>query len=217
MFGAIAFAQDAQLRARFQTKSTIAVTIDGLTCNNSQGTIPALSWSFGVSRPTVASTGGGGSSTRKASLYDLNVARRADSCTPFLFATAVTGKSYKSVTIVQQDTQKDDIFTVTLQDVVISSYQLGGDQSGEVPVEQIGFNFDRICVADSVTETKACWDLRTARFLSKSPGLSADNGAGAINEKPPYPGRLSSVGWSLILWECGATVAPCYFTVRLEK
>lgn len=164
MFAATTVAQDAQLRARFQTKSTIAVTIDGLTCNNSQGgTLPALSWSFGVSRPTVPSTGGGGASTGKTTLSDLNVTRRADSCTPFLFAAAVSGKAYKSVTIVQQDTQKDDIFTVTLQDFLISSYQLGGDQSGEVPAEQIGLNFDRICVADSVTETKSCWDLKTAR------------------------------------------------------
>jgi Type VI secretion system effector, Hcp len=95
-------------------------------------------WSFGVTPPSVTSTGGGGASGGKAALSDLSVTRRADSCTPFLFAAAVSGKGYKSVTIVQQDTQKDDIFTVTLQDVVISSYQLGGDQSGEVPPSRSG-------------------------------------------------------------------------------
>jgi hypothetical protein len=41
-FVAPSFAQDAQARARFQGKSSIAVTIDGLTCNNSQGTIPGV-------------------------------------------------------------------------------------------------------------------------------------------------------------------------------
>lgn len=163
MLGSVLFAQAAQAHARFQLKSTIAVTVDSLTCNNGQGTIPALSWSFGASRSTSGSTGTGGISVGKATLTDLSVTRRADGCTPILFEDAMTGGRIKQVTIVQQDTQKDDVFTVTLQDVVISSYQLGGDQSSELPAEQIGFNFAKICVADSVTGTKACWDLRAAR------------------------------------------------------
>jgi type VI secretion system secreted protein Hcp len=162
LLGVNSFAQNSQGRGRFEPKSTIAVTVDGLTCNNGQGTIPALTWSFGVTVPTSVSTGGGGGAG-KANLSDLTVTRRADGCTPILFEDVVTGKRIKQVTIVQQDSQKDDIFTVTLQDVIISSYQLGGDQSSELPVEQVGFNFAKICVADSVTGTKACWDLRTGR------------------------------------------------------
>ena len=150
-----AFAQNG--RGRFETKSTVSVTIEGLTCDGSQGTIPALSWSFGVTVPT---TGGaaGGAITGKAVLSDLNVTRRADGCTPTLFAASVTERVFKQVTIVQQDTQKDDVFTVTLQDVIISNYQLGGDQSNEVPSEQLGFNYRKICVADSGTGSKGCWD-----------------------------------------------------------
>ncbi|MGC2196276.1 MAG: type VI secretion system tube protein Hcp [Terriglobales bacterium] len=160
--GSSTFAQNGQGRGRFEPKSTIAVTVDGLTCNNGQGTIPALTWNFGVTVAASGSTGSGAGAT-KANLSDLNVTRRADGCTPVLFADVVTGRHISRVTIVQQDSQKDDIFTVTLQDVIISSYQLGGDQSSELPVEQVGFNFAKICVADSVTGTKACWDLRTAR------------------------------------------------------
>ena len=160
-FVAPSFAQDAQARARFQGKSSIAVTIDGLTCNNSQGTIPVLSWSFGVTQSS--STGSGGTGAGKANLTDVTVTRRADSCTPVLFGASVTGKIFKQVTIVQQAVQKDDIFTVTLSDVLISSFQLGGDQSHEVPTEQIGFSFDKICVADTGTGSKACFDLRLQR------------------------------------------------------
>jgi type VI protein secretion system component Hcp len=156
-----AFAQDAQARARFQGKSSIAVTIDGLTCNNSQGTIPALSWNFGVTQP--ADPNGSGSGAGKATLTDVKITRRADSCTPILFGASVKGNIFRQVTIVQQDPQKDDTFTVTLSEVIISSFQLGGDSSHEVPAEQIGFSFSKICVADTGTGTKSCWDLTLGR------------------------------------------------------
>jgi type VI secretion system Hcp family effector len=149
-------------RGRSDGRSTITVAVDGFTCNNNQGTIPALSWSFGVTTPTQTNTGGGGSAG-KANLSDLSLTRRADGCTPFLFAASVTGKIFKTVTVVQQDQQKDDTFTVTLQDVIISSYQLGGDHGNEVPSEQIGFSYEKICVADNGSGTKACWDLAQQR------------------------------------------------------
>ncbi len=149
-------------RARSDGRSTITVAVDGFTCNNNQGTIPALSWAFGVTTPTQVNTGGG-AGAGKANLSDLSVTRRADGCTPLLFAASVTGKVFKSVTVVQQDAQKDDTFTVTLQDVIISSYQLGGDHGNEVPSEQIGFSYEKICVADNGTGSKACWDLTQSK------------------------------------------------------
>src|SRR5690348_679253 len=127
LFVGNSLAQNGQGRGRFEPKSSIAVTADGLTCNNGQGTIPALTWSFGVSAP-VSTTGSGGGGTTKVTVSDLSITRRADGCTPILFEDVVTRKHIKQVTIVQQDAQKDDVFTVTLQDVIIDSYQLGGDQ-----------------------------------------------------------------------------------------
>jgi len=159
----VALAQNA--RARSDGRSTITVAVDGFTCNNNQGTIPALSWNFGVTTPVQTNTGGGGSGAGRAHLSDLTVSRRADGCSPLLFAASVTGKIFKSVTIVQQDVQKDDTFSVTLQDVIISSFQLGGDHGNEVPSEQIGFSYEKICVADNGTGTKACWDLNQARVF----------------------------------------------------
>jgi len=66
MLGSALFAQDAQAHARSQLKSTIAVTVDSLTGNNGQGTIPALSWSFGASRSTSGSTGARGHIRRES-------------------------------------------------------------------------------------------------------------------------------------------------------
>jgi type VI secretion system Hcp family effector len=149
-------------RGHLDNRSAINITVDGFTCNNNQGVIPALSWSFGVTTPTQTNTGGGGVSGR-ANLSDLSVTRRADGCTPLLLAASVSGKVFKSVTIVQQDVQKDDTFSVTLQDVIISSYQLGGNHSDEVPSETIGFSYEKICVADNGTGSKGCWDLTQGR------------------------------------------------------
>src|SRR5262249_40824653 len=75
-------------------RSAITVTVDGFTCNNNQGVIPALSWSFGVSNPTSGTTGTGTGSGR-AHLTDVSITRRADGCSPLLFAASVTGKNFK--------------------------------------------------------------------------------------------------------------------------
>jgi type VI protein secretion system component Hcp len=61
------------------------------------------------------------------------------------------------VTIVQQDNNKDDVFSVALEDVVISSYQLSGEISQEVPSEQIAFSFAKILITDTITGTKFGW------------------------------------------------------------
>jgi len=50
-----------------------------------------------------------------------------------------------------------------MTDVLISSFQLGGDHSDEVPSEKIGFSYEAICVADNGTGTKACWNLAQNR------------------------------------------------------
>lgn len=162
LLAASSVAQNGQGRGRLGPMSTIAVTIDGLSCANGQGTIPALTWSFGASMVTSGTSGSGGSAG-KASLSDVSITRRADGCSPTLFEDVVTGRRISKVTIVQQDTAKDDVFTVTLQNVMISSFKLGGDHASEMPTEQVSFSYDKICVADTGAGSKACWDLATGR------------------------------------------------------
>jgi type VI protein secretion system component Hcp len=120
-----------------------------------------LSWSFEASQIQVAGMSTGGASAWKANLSSLNVTKRADSCSPVLFGDVVSDRLLKTVTLVQQDSAKDDVFTVTLTKVLVSSYQLGGDQSNEIPTEQISFAFAKICVSDTQSGTKFCWDSTT--------------------------------------------------------
>jgi type VI protein secretion system component Hcp len=142
--------------------------VDGLNCSTpvGTGTFAALSWSFGANQSSTtgsASSGAGAGKASPASLTSLNLTKRADSCSPLLFGDVVSGRVLKAVTLVQQDKAKDDVFTVTLTNVSVSTYQLGGDQSSEIPTEQISFTFGKICVSDTQSGTKFCWDSTTNR------------------------------------------------------
>lgn len=160
------WAQDGLARARAAGRSEITVAVDGLNCSTSIGTgsFTALAWSFGASQPETTASGSG-ALTGKANLTSLNVTKRADSCSPALFGDVVTGKVMKSLTLVQQDHAKDDVFTLTLSNVIVSAYQLSGEQSSEIPSEQVSFTFSKICVSDSQTGTKFCWDSSTGKSL----------------------------------------------------
>ncbi len=148
-----------------QKRSTIIVTVDKLNCTTSlgtQGAFSAWSWTFGDSQAVSTATGGGGS-TGKPMFTDVSVTKRTDSCSPLLFGAVAQGQHFAKVTIVQQDSNKDDVFQVTLEDVVLSSYQLTGESNREVPTEQISFNFRKITLMDSITGTKFSWDLALGR------------------------------------------------------
>lgn len=155
-----AWAQNGQGRGR---RSTIVVTVEGLSCTTSAGTgmFPALTWSFGATQ--TVNTTGGGAGAGKANITDVTVTKRTDSCSPILFGDVATGRHIARVTIVQQDNNHDDVFNVVLQDVIVSSYQLSGTQADEVPTEQISFNFAKITLTDAISGNKFSWDLRLNR------------------------------------------------------
>jgi len=148
--------------AQNDRRSAITVSVDGLNCTSSlgAGAFPALSWTFAATDAVSTGGTGSGGSVGKTTISTLNITKRADSCSPLLFNDVVTGRHIKSVTIVQES-NRNDVFTVTLSNVIISSYQLGGDQSSAVPTEQIAFAFSKICLADSQSGTKACYNSQT--------------------------------------------------------
>jgi type VI protein secretion system component Hcp len=147
--------------------STITVTVDGLSCTTPAGTgmFSALTWGFGATLPVTSSTTGAGNSIGKASLSDVTITKRTDSCSPVLFGDVVMGGKLKKVTILQQDGNKDDVFQLTLEEVVISSYQLSGDEAHEVPTEQLTFNYKKITITDMITGTKFGWNLALNKGL----------------------------------------------------
>ncbi len=158
---AICVAASAQ-NGRSGNRSSIVVTVDGLNCSTSLGTgaFNALAWSFGATDAVSTGGTGSGGSTGKVALSTLTVSKRADTCSPRLFADVVLGRHIKTVTIVQENTRSES-FTVTLSDAIVSGYQLGGTESSELPTEQIAFEFSKICLMDVQSGTKTCYNPAT--------------------------------------------------------
>ena len=157
LFAMAALAQDAPIAdTTSRPRVTITVTVDGLSCSTSAGTgtFSALTWSFGGTETNTGTGLGAG----KANLSSLTVTKRADGCSPALFGALVSGKNFKSVPVVQQNSNKENVFTVTLNEVLISSYQIGGDVTHELPAEQVSFSFSRITFTDLQSGAKFAWD-----------------------------------------------------------
>jgi len=148
--------------AGYGANVTIAVTVDGLTCTTSAGSgaFSAQAWSFGGTQTSTGVGSGSGAGAGKASLSSLNIAKNADACSPALFTALVSGKAFKSLTVVQSS-NKEEVFTVTLSEVFISSYQLVGDLMHSLPTEQISFTFSKITFTDPQSGAKSSWNTTT--------------------------------------------------------
>jgi type VI secretion system secreted protein Hcp len=143
--------------------SSITIKVGGLTCTTSEGsgTFSATAYSFGATQPTSIGSATGGAGTGKASIMPLNVTKLFDECSPSLFGAVVTPKHFATVDLFQDDGKGHTFLTIHLEDVLISSYQIGGSQSSDSPRESIQFDFQKICVAEPGNGSKLCYDHST--------------------------------------------------------
>jgi type VI secretion system secreted protein Hcp len=142
--------------------SRITITAVGLNCTTSLGTgiFSATSYSFGATNTISTSTGGGGG-TGKATVMPLSVTKLFDECSPALFGAVVSGQSFKTVDLTQNDNKGNPILTINLQNAAITSYQIGGSEANDSPRETIQIDFEKICIANPSTSSKACFNRAT--------------------------------------------------------
>jgi len=148
--------------------------IDGVegesTDDKHRGQIEIQSWSWGVSNAgSIASGGGGGAG--KASFSDFHFTMPVSKASPKLMQAAATGEHIKSVelTLRKAGGTQMDYYKVHLQDCLVSSYQSSGSSGGDLPMEEISFNYQQISfeyvpekpdgTADAAI--KASWNLAT--------------------------------------------------------
>lgn len=107
--------------------------------------IELLSWSWGVSNPGSMATGSGGG-RGKASFQDLHMTHNIDSASHRLFAACATGEHIKEATLTQRKQGgKQEIFLkIKLTDIIVSSYQTGGNDGGGLPTEQFSLNYAKV-------------------------------------------------------------------------
>ena len=144
-------------------KSKISVVVDGLSCSTSAGpgTFAASAWTFGATNTESSGGTGGGGIAGKPVVGELNVTKAFDPCSPALFGGVVSGKHFKTLTLTQTEKKDSDYLIVTLSDVLISSYQVSGTQASEDPFESLSFSFSKICIFESASGAKFCFDKAT--------------------------------------------------------
>ena len=130
--------------------------------------IQLYNWSWGASN--AANISGGGMAVGKGQAQDLHFTKKIDRSSPNLLLNCATGEHIKSAVLVCRKAGKDqqEYLKITLSDVLVSSYQTGGNQGSLVPVDQLSFNFAKIEIeykpqkADGSLDApaKSGWDVK---------------------------------------------------------
>ena len=108
--------------------------------------IDVLSWSWGVTQQGTSGHGAG-AGAGKALPQDFHFVKKHDKASPVLFIGCATGQHYKTAILTARKAGggQQEYLKITMEDVMVSSYQVGGaESSGVVPTDQIGLNFSKI-------------------------------------------------------------------------
>ncbi|HEY5313171.1 MAG TPA: type VI secretion system tube protein Hcp [Pirellulales bacterium] len=121
--------------------------IDGESKDDAhQGEIDVQSWSWGETQSGTFG-GGGGGGAGKVSMQDFHFVMTMNKASTKLFLASATGQHIDSAVLTcrKAGTDPQEFLTITMEDVLVSSYQTGGSASGSlVPTDQISLNFGTI-------------------------------------------------------------------------
>jgi len=108
--------------------------------------IDIFSWSFGASQSGSGGHVGGGSGAGKVNMHDITVTKRTDKASADLFLKCANGKHYDEATIVSRKAGEKplEFLKIKMQQVFVSSYNLGGSHGDDTPMESITLNFAKI-------------------------------------------------------------------------
>ena len=107
------------------------------------GEIEVLSWSWGVSQPGTAASGGGGGAG-KASFSDLNFTHNVDRASPLLMKACATGQHVKEATLVSRKAGKgqQEYLIIKMSDILVTGVQ--PSSAGQQPMENVSIKFAKI-------------------------------------------------------------------------
>jgi type VI secretion system secreted protein Hcp len=102
------------------------------------------SFSWGETQSGTFAVGGGGGSG-KVSMQDFHFTMTVNKASPALFLACAQGDHIKNAILTCRKAGKDqqDFMKVTMNDVLVTSFQIGGAES-VVPTDQISLNFAKI-------------------------------------------------------------------------
>ena len=108
--------------------------------------IDVMSWSWGETNSGDAAHRGG-MGAGKVSMQDFHFVMHVNKSTPKLMQFCASGEAIKKgvLTCRKAGKQQQEYLVITLNDMVVSSYQSGGSSGSDtVPVDQISLNFSKI-------------------------------------------------------------------------
>ena len=111
-----------------------------------KGEIELSSWSYGEQQAGTHAAGGGGGAG-KVSMQDFRFVTTVNKASPKLFLACASGEHIKKAVLVCRKAGKDqqEYLKITLSDLLVSSYQTGGPQGGNVlPTDQVSLNYAKI-------------------------------------------------------------------------
>ena len=133
-------------------------------------TIAVDSFSWGISNPGSYAHGGGGGAG-KANFQDMHFTAQVSKASANLALYCSSGKYIKKAVLYvrKQGEKPQEYYTVTLEDLIVSSYQSGDAAGGSsVPTDQFALNYAKVefqyrpqksdQTLDSAIEMK--WDLK---------------------------------------------------------
>jgi type VI secretion system secreted protein Hcp len=140
-----------------------------------KGEIELSSWSYGEQQAGTHSAGGGGGAG-KVNMQDFRFVTTVNKASPKLFLACASGEHIKKAVLTCRKAGKDqqEYLKITLSDLLVSSYQTGGPQGGNVlPTDQVSLNYAKIEIEykpqkpDGTLDApiKAGWDLKANKAV----------------------------------------------------
>lgn len=109
--------------------------------------IDVLAWSWGASNSGSFHTGGGGGAG-KVNVQDLSFTKYVDLASTELFLTCCTGKHHPQAKLVVRKAGDKPLeyITITMDDVMVTSYSTGGSGGEDRLTENVTLNFAKVAV-----------------------------------------------------------------------
>lgn len=122
-----------------------------ITLTTDFGSTEVIAWSWGAFNSGSFHVGGGGGAG-KANFQDVSITRYSDALSANFLSVVANGNHIANATLTR------DNLTIELQDVLVTSYSVGGtSDKKELTTENISLNFAR--VKYEIDGSSLCWDV----------------------------------------------------------
>jgi type VI secretion system secreted protein Hcp len=110
-----------------------------------KGWIDVFSWSWGETNAAPPHAGGGGGAG-KVAMQDLTFTSFMSKASPKLLLACASGQHVKEAKLVGRKAGKgqQEFLTWTFSDILVSSYQTGGAEASDTPVDSVSLNFAKL-------------------------------------------------------------------------